>query len=200
MDWFIDFTNNLSPAFWAILGVVVGGLVSFVGNWSIKNLEYRNAFYQKLIDKRMILYDELEEALKPFNKFDIDPENRIICMHVVRNPDEFQRAFRDFQLIKAKSQWFGQSTRGEIFKLADFLWRLDCEIKPGMSKSELTQISLDYSQKAFDLTTSALESMYGDYLELHDIRPLKKRSARRFFETGTKAMSKAQRPAKGKMR
>ncbi|PIQ26179.1 hypothetical protein COW20_18805 [bacterium (Candidatus Blackallbacteria) CG13_big_fil_rev_8_21_14_2_50_49_14] len=110
MEIFFDFIANLPSAFWAILGVAIGGLVTLGTSISIKNLEYRNAFYTKLIEKRMAVYDELSDALLPFLTGVSYKEHGILVPEIVIDINEFLPAYIGIQKLKHKIGWFESDT------------------------------------------------------------------------------------------
>lgn len=125
METFLDFMTSLPSSFWAIFGVVVGGLVTLGTSWSIKNLEYRNAFYTKLIDKRMSIYDELSDALFPFFEGIGYKKHGVQIPKVLSSRNEFGVAYFNIQKLKHKMGWFDENTSDNYAGFCKFLNKIN---------------------------------------------------------------------------
>jgi len=57
-----------SPFSLASFGAIVGAGITSAINLAIKHLEYRQAFYKEIIQRRLKAFDELNEVIQPFWK------------------------------------------------------------------------------------------------------------------------------------
>lgn len=108
METLMLFINGLPAPFWAILGTCVGGSITLITTRSIKNLEYKNAFHQKLIDKRMSLYDDFSDALIPFIK--ASTYKGLLVPTVLLDVNVFNEAYINIQAFKSKIWWMSEDT------------------------------------------------------------------------------------------
>lgn len=116
--------SALSPAQAALIGVLMGSSINWIttgiNNSALKEKERLNAFYLKLLEKRMAVYDELEAVLGVMNKVVFMEDNRRIPL-IISDKEAYAKAFNDFQALKNKMRWFEFETFEAFLSLDNLL-------------------------------------------------------------------------------
>lgn len=176
MQYWIDFLNEIPGAVYALIGTMLGvllaGVYAHFNNTRLKELEYTNSFYQKLTEKRLELYKDIEAAIAPIRECQHSVDRREIYLAAVVVPGKFCDNSEKIQEICFKRGWLGESTREKLDLLNAEMMRIAKGLSNKMSDAELLDIAIQEREGILNLVADLSASLHSDYFELHDIKSL----------------------------
>lgn len=125
MDW-NEFFASFSAAQGALAGVVIGAFLTGWYNLTAKRLEYRNAMYGKLVEKRLKAYEELEKAIEPLNDLiELQGMLKIVTIHSIMHDGRYKEVFRQIKGFTFKRRWLRPKTLKAYSSLNEAIDEID---------------------------------------------------------------------------
>ncbi len=146
------------------------GLTSVV-NWYIHKNNYRNDYYKKLLDKRLVAYENVQDLLS-FLTGTLQLEDGRLCVFELANGQEHFGKFltKLFYTIE-NSVWLSEKTSDLLFQLnLFFLKEIDNVIDENENyDQQLMELGVLYRSKIKQLRFDLQQQLYIDLSSLHKI-------------------------------
>ena len=111
----------------SILSVVVSAIVSF----RLKNLDYKNEYYKKILEKRLGAYGFLEAQIAVLTSTAVGKDGKPYYFIFANGEEKFDEYQRNLFLAMSYSMWINDVTVEHMGKLNDIYFKILKEIKGG---------------------------------------------------------------------
>lgn len=158
----------------------------------LKDRDYKNDFYKKILDKRFVAWAEAEELIKLLVNTLVD-ENDVVIPSYFASPQAFDKVMDKIRSMVAQTFWMGKEYADHLTTFYDTLQgiREGCTSKDGEKNSDgmpavngllLIQAGRKYNMTCNRLLDGLLKILGRQVVSLHDIEGFFKQ----FEHLGTK--------------
>lgn len=179
----------------AAIATVVSGVVSSVVSLLVKDKEYKNDYYKKVIDKRIRAIEALENYAILFNTNRKKTKNNIeIRYHNIFLNENHQEALKNgIENIASSGLWLSDNTIKCIKKLTHEaeITRVECRQK---GTTEIIEIAGNHFSKIESARIELEHSLRVDMASLHNVKAFFKAKAidvEKYFATTSDKMSRS---------
>lgn len=104
----INSTFNIGNVLVVLITPLLTGVLTFLVNRNTKNIDYKNDYYKKIIDKRIDAYEKLEQFL---GELDVESEHKLdnekdLCYDFLTDLKKCQKVAEDSVAICSLNSWF----------------------------------------------------------------------------------------------
>ncbi|MDO7884295.1 hypothetical protein [Hymenobacter cheonanensis] len=173
---------HLSSTSWlasAAIATVISTLITSLISFFIKDKEYKNDYYKKVIDKRLKVYELLEAALIDLNSRTMDEGDSRPYLTIFGDTKRFEEAGGKLQDALQAGLWLNQETLLIAYTINKHLFDLIQKHDTKNAKI-LKRIGKDNFDTIFDLRQRLEQYVREDISDLHNVP--------RFFRKKTKAL------------
>lgn len=159
--------NNFTIVFTS--SVVAAGLTSTI-NWVLHRNNYRNDYYKKIIDKRMVTYDAIYQILSRLQSIEIHPDGR--KMHGTFTEFNF---YQDFivQLTKESLPgiWLSNNFSIKLTNFSVFLYNKFgfASDENAITSGEIRKIAVDNYDEICRIKDDLRDQLLQDLRTLHKV-------------------------------
>ncbi len=160
----------------ATLAAFITAKLNSIYNNQLKQIEYRNAYYQKLIDKRLAGLDELLDMLKYFREtMIIAPRNELIKTIYYHTPSIYKDVFPEIQKAFNNTIWLGPDAYQSGLKLRNTFFDIHEEIvKSNFDVDKIFELGIKNESRLREAAKEFHFYLTGEYFNVHDFEPIKK--------------------------
>lgn len=164
-----EFISQNASAVFGLLGAFVGGLLSFLTSWALKNREYTLRIWDKLLERRIKAHENLIAIAIELRVMVAlggeGPDGEVArAPQVLISEEEFEKWFIRFtQLTQSGSTWLTTQARRELNFVQDYLVTLHTNLSSVRSERYLA-VGAVIRSDFLDLS-SGLEKAAYDYFE-----------------------------------
>ncbi|WLD58716.1 hypothetical protein NFC81_02695 [Salinispirillum sp. LH 10-3-1] len=163
-----EFLSQNASAIFGLAGAFLGGLLSFIASWMIKNREYSLRIWQMLLDRRIKAHENLISLameMRVMVSLGREENGEVVrAPQVLISREEFEAWFTRFsQLTQEGSTWLTTEAKREVNFVQDYLVTLHTNLASVPSERFLP-IGKVIRQDFIELS-SALEKTAYDYFE-----------------------------------
>lgn len=181
VEFLTEFKSLFSASEGALIGIVVGAAATMLStsymNRRIKEVEFRNAYQMKLLERRIAVYDELEDAMKSF--FAGVKYHSVMIPRIFIDPLAFREARNGLKLVLHKDRWMTRETQEDLQVFMGNLHTLE-PIYHAFESGEISQAEMLY--KLIHYTDNLIEYASGILDSSHrDLSDFEKHGLSRFL-------------------
>jgi hypothetical protein len=158
----------------ALLGALVGTLISGFFSLRVKRNEYVNDYYKKVIDRRMAAYEQLESGLSSLRTTFLGADKK--PYHLLFSREEASGLMPAYQMlhdIGSQALWLSDEANEKTKELNKLIWRFEG------SGSTPVEFGQQHYQALATLRDSLERVLAADMLALHEVEEfLKKKKTR----------------------
>lgn len=147
-----------------LVGVILGSLFAFIANFYLKKKDFKDAFYKKIIDKRMTAHEYLESYILFF--MDIKVKNEISGLGF-NSSKEFTEFYEMTDKLSIHSFWFSSRLDRQVYNCRNNVLSLrnlyvENKIDPYKVKKHFENI---------DISISSIKQLhFEDFLHLDEVK------------------------------
>lgn len=158
-----------------VIATVISVIVSSVVAVRLKNLDYKNEYYKKILEKRLEAYKFLEVQISVLKLSVLGSDAKpyyAIFSHGELKFYEFQSNLTN---AIALGMWMNDDTSKLMDRLSDLFFKIACEIS-SPSKPDLIEIGKKHYMEIGTLRAQLEDSVRADLMTLHNFKSLRKRA------------------------
>ncbi len=166
-----------------LIATAIATIISSIITIYLKNLEYKNEYYKKVIEKRLFAYEFLETQVAVLKTTVLDEED-LKPYHFIfsQGKDEFYEFTKNLHLAISFSMWINYETTIEMENLNEVFYNILSKIEKSI-ENDIINIGKENYSKISSLRKKLEENVRNDLLSLYDLNKLKKPrpNKKRFF-------------------
>lgn len=152
-----------------ILSVIVSAIVSI----KLKNLDYKNEYFKKILEKRLDAYKFLETQIAVLKSTVLDEDAKAYHMIFAYGEDKFYEFQQNLIAAMVYSMWINDNTVDHMEKLNELFFKILRKVE-GDDVKQLVRIGKVHYHEISDLRKSLEDSVRKDLLNLHNLKKFKK--------------------------
>lgn len=171
----ITVTVALVGALSGLLSAYATAKLNGLFNHQIKMVEYRNAYYQKLIDKRLSALDDLKGFLGVFKGSLLCEDDKTIRSTYYHTPFIYRDIADKFSNLYGHEMWLNDDAHEKFITFRDLFADIHKEIiKSGFDRDFIFEIGLENESVIYPAAQELYTALSKEYFDVHDFEPLKK--------------------------
>ncbi len=153
----------------SILSVIVSAIVSI----KLKNLDYKNEYYKKILEKRLEAYKFLETQIAVLKSTVLDEDAKAYHLIFAYGEAKFHEFQQNLFAAMACSMWINDNTVDRMEKLNELFFKISRKVE-GNDAKRVVRIGKDHYHEISDLRKSLEDSVRKDLLNLHNLKKFMK--------------------------
>ncbi|PCH70061.1 MAG: hypothetical protein COC06_06055 [Bacteroidales bacterium] len=171
-----EFIRTLISAGIALMGVLIGIIVTTIVNWKIKTKESRLRILEKLYDKRLIAHESFLRIPKllrtTVSTKNIDENNYFITYIGILNDKKMYENFLGefYESMNFNSHWFNNDLKKEVWFAQEYLQNVDSLLSQISDENCIklaTMLKSDFTSLANRLEEKTLEFLQTDIQKIN---------------------------------
>lgn len=154
-----------------IISVIVSSLVAI----RLKNLDYKNEYYKKILDKRLEAYKYLETQISVLKLSVVGSDRRPYYSIFSHGEQKFYEFQLNLHAAIATGMWMNDKTSNLMDRFNDLFFKISNEIS-SPSNEELIEVGKKYYDEIGTMRAQLENSVREDLMTLHNFRALRKKS------------------------
>lgn len=171
----VTVTVALCSAFSAIVAAALTAKLNHLYNHQIKMVEYRNAYYQKLIEKRLAALDDLKVFLSLIQQVVyLTDTGKNVREIYYPSPSVYMRTAKRFSELFGHEMWLSDKTREKFILFRDVFSDVHQEIvKRKFDVNFIFAIGIQNEDIIYNAAKDLYMALSEEYFHVHDIEQLK---------------------------
>lgn len=156
----------------AIISSALNSLFGFISTRYFKKEDYKNKFYELIINKRLQVYENLLSTVNKLYMLSPSDTDGKIMIHIFYNENLLNNFKAELEDNKNVKLWIGESTGKYVQDLSIYLYNKTAELSKTNEHdkdSKLENIGYNDFQKVRDIRDNIINSMATELRELHNI-------------------------------
>ncbi|MCS4164771.1 hypothetical protein [Sphingobacterium sp. BIGb0116] len=153
-----------------LIAGLVSAIVTYFFNIRLKREDYKNEFYKKILDKRMIAYGYLEAQIAVMKTTILDDDNCAYHYIFSQGMDKFHEFSKNLHLAMSYSLWINDNTVKKMENLNDLFLKIDANSN---DKNLISNAKENY-QLVAKLRRELEQTLRDDMINLHKIEGFNK--------------------------
>jgi len=161
----------------SLIAGILSAIVSAIVSIKLKNLDYKNEYYKKILEKRLEAYKFLETQISVLKTSAIDEDGKAYHIIFSYGYDQFREFQQNLFAAMAYSLWINKGTIDQMEKLNEIFFKISR--KTSGNPEILIQLGKDNYRPIAKQRQLLEDAVRNDLLNLHNIKKFKKKSASR---------------------
>jgi len=157
----------------SLIAGILSAIVSAIVSIKLKNLDYKNEYYKKILDKRLEAYKFLETQIAVLKSAVLDEDAKLYHLIFAYDEDKFHEFQQNLFAALAYSMWINDNTVDLMEKLNGLFFGISRKFSDH-DKEKMISIAKDNYHEISQLRKSLEDSVRHDLLNLHDLKNFKK--------------------------
>ena len=161
----------------AIIIAGISALISYFVARRQKSLEFKYDYNKYILDKRKIIYDQIEEILGRIDTNMHNPERtRKVKAFMFDEKENPIRKFNERLIaVLCKGYWMSEEMNSELYKLNQLFMKMTKEIGYNIDLVLEFQVAEKYHNEIDEIYKNITQILFNDLINLDDIGNFKKR-------------------------
>jgi phosphate/sulfate permease len=160
----------------SVIATILSVLVSAIVSLLLKNLDYKNEYYKKILEKRLEAYKFLETQIAVLKSSVLDDDGKPYYLIFEYGHEKFDEFQQNLFVAHAYSIWIDNETVNKMDELNRLFLKITRKLKD-ISDQELIQIGKDNYHEIAKIRTELESCVRNDLLELYDLKAFRKSKA-----------------------
>lgn len=159
----------------SIIAALLSAIISAIVSIKLKNLDYKNEYFKKILDKRLDAYKFIETQIAVLKSTVVEKDAKPYQMIFSYSADEFYDYQKNLFAAMAYNMWISDNTTEKMEKLNGIFFSINQQIDKSHSKS-LIEVGKEYYHQISNARKALEDSARTDLLNLYDFKKIKRNS------------------------
>lgn len=156
----------------SLIAGILSAIVSAIVSIKLKNLDYKNEYYKKILEKRLDAYKFLETQIAVLKSSVLDEDGKGYHLIFAYGENEYHKFQSNLIAAMAYSMWINDQTVDHMEKLNELFFKISR--KPMKDDKEVIKLGKENYHAIAGLRKQLEDSVRQDLLNLHDLKKFKK--------------------------
>lgn len=157
----------------SLVAGIFSAVVSAIVSMKLKNLDYKNEYYKKILEKRLEAYKYIEAQISVLKSSVLDEDGKPYHTIFSYGEQEFYKFQENLHTAIAYGMWINDETSELMDKLNEIFFKISRRVANANNEGLIT-LGKDYYQEISVLRKTLEHSVRKDLLGLHNFKKFKK--------------------------
>lgn len=160
-----------------LIATIVSVIISSIVSIKLKQLDYKNEYYKKILDKRLNVYHHIENQIAVLKSSVLDDDGKAFHLIFSSGKEEFGEFQQNLFLAMSYSLWINDNTIDNLEKLNDLFFKISRQSVE--NDDELIAIGKEHYNAIADLRKRLEANVKSDLIDLHNFKRFKSNPLKR---------------------
>lgn len=166
-------TNITTIILSSSIAIILSAIVSVFVSIKLKNLDYKNEYYKKILEKRLDAYKFLEAQIAVLKSSVLDEDRKSYYLIFAYGIDKYYEFQQDLFAALSYSMWINDETVNKMEKLNELFFNISRKIN-NISVEELIIIGKDNYHEIAKQRKSLEICVRNDLINLYNLKDFRK--------------------------